>query len=93
MKPTNLYRVVYLPIGLDEAVVKLARARSFAEAATVVRDHLLGTYDLWIECRWITVQLLREPNGVGIVFEPAGQEQNFVISSGRLTPASEISQR
>lgn len=84
---TNLYKIVYLAVGLDEEIIELARAHSFAEAAAVVRDLLLETYDEWIECRWITVQLLREPEGVGIVYEPAGHEQTFVVEGGRLKPS------
>ncbi len=81
---TSLYKVVYLAVGLDEEIVELARARSFAEAAAVVRAFLRETYDEWIECRWMVVQLLREPESVGIVYEPAGHEQAFVVEDGRL---------
>jgi hypothetical protein len=84
MNKTKLYKIVYSAVGLDEEIVELARAGSFAEAAGVVRDYLLETYDEWIECRWIVVQLLREPEGVGIVYEPAGYEQTFVVEAGRL---------
>jgi hypothetical protein len=85
---TSLYKIVYAPVGLDEEIVELARAHSFAEAAAVVRDYLLETYDEWADCRWINVQLLREPEGVGICYEPAGQEQTFVIEGGRLKPST-----
>jgi hypothetical protein len=90
MNKTNLYKIVYSAVGLDEEIVELARARSFAEAAAVVRDFLRETYDPceWIECRWIVVQLLREPEGVGIVYEPAGHEQAFVVEGGRLKPST-----
>jgi hypothetical protein len=84
---TSLYKIVYAPVGLDEEIIELARAHSFAEAAAVVRDFLLETYDEWADCRWITVQLLREPEGVGICYEPAGHEQTFVVEGGRLKPS------
>jgi hypothetical protein len=86
---TNLYKIVYAPVGLDEQIVELARARSFTEAAAVVRDYLLETYDDgWADCRWINVQLIREPEGVGICYEPAGHEQTFVVEGGRLQPTT-----
>jgi hypothetical protein len=89
---TQLYKVVYFALGLDEQIVELARARSFAEAAAVVRDFMMETYDDgWADCRYVTVQLLREPEGVGIVYEPAGHEQTFVVEAGRLKPATETS--
>lgn len=89
MNKISLYKVVYAPVGLDEEIVELARATSFAEAAAVVRDHLLETYDKWADCKWVTVQLLHEPEGIGIVYEPAGQEQMFVMEGGRLKVVSE----
>jgi hypothetical protein len=86
---TCLFKIVYAPVGLDEAVVELARANSFAEAGAVVRDFMIETYgDDWADCRWISVQLLREPEGVGIVYEPTGHEQTFVLEGGRLKPAT-----
>lgn len=88
---TQLYKVVYSAVGLDEEIVELARAQSFREAAAVVRDFLRETYEEWIECRWIVVQLLREPEDIGICYEPAGHEQTFVVEAGRLKPATETS--
>ena len=90
MSKTNLYKIVYSAVGLDEEIVELARARSFAEAAAVLRDFMLEVYeDGWADCRCVTVQLLREPEGVGIVYEPAGIEQTFVLETGRLRPITE----
>ncbi len=92
MNKTNLYKIMYFAVGLDEQIVELARARSFAEAAAVVRDFMIETYeDGWADCRCVTVQLLREPEGVGIVYEPAGHEQAFVVEDGRLKPLNEAS--
>lgn len=90
MKSTSLYQVVFAVVGVDEQQTELVRAGSFAEAVAVIRDFLSEAYDRWAEPLWIVVQLLREPERVGIVYAPDGVQQAFLLESGRFAPVDEI---
>lgn len=86
-----LYKVTYRPLGLDDPIVELARARSMREAASLVRSRLLATYDdARADFLWVHVQAMKEPEGVGIVFVPSGAEQSFVVDGGELKSALEV---
>jgi len=83
MQPTNLYRVECCVVDLSQPVIELARARSYKEAAQIVRSFLLE-FDESPEVEGVTVQLLREPEEVGICYEPSGATERFILKNGFL---------
>lgn len=84
MPPTNLYKVECVVENLPEPLIELVRARTFKEAVQVVRDYVLE-FDEPLEARSFTAQLLREPEEVGICYEPSGADEQFVLKNGFLT--------
>lgn len=84
----NLYKVECVVKNLPEPLTEVVRARTYREAANVVHDYVLE-FDEPLEARSFTVQLLREPEHVGICYEPSGAEEKFSIRGGRLKAGSE----
>lgn len=85
---TTLFRVEAAAAGFAEPLVELVRAASPTRAARTVYRFWTRELNEPVDCRRLTVQLLREPDGEkGVICECALREIHFAVRRGRVVPA------
>lgn len=88
MTHTTLFRVEAAAAGFAEPLVELVRAASPTSAARTAYRFWTRELNEPLNCRRLTVQLLREPDGEkGVICECALRELHFAVRRGRVVPA------